>query len=82
MAISNLVNYNSASHTKTRGIGIGGHRGQGSPYSLQQAVAKSYNKPVNQVLSPQLLHMLLVLKHELTSGMHYLDNSNVSLTVN
>ena len=59
----------------------GGHRGQ-----LQQAV-------VNKLLSlttslsvesdnAQLLHMLLVLEHELTSGVRYLDNSNISLTVN
>jgi len=30
----------------------------------------------------QQLHMLLVFKRGLTSGQHYLDNSNISLTVN
>jgi len=30
----------------------------------------------------QQLLLLLVLKRELTSGVHYLDNSNISLTVN
>jgi len=30
----------------------------------------------------QLLYMLLVLEHELTSGVRYLDDSNIALTVN
>ena len=67
-----------------RGVGIGG-RGP-CPLSLQQVV-------VNKLLSlttslsaesdnAQLLQMLLVLERELTSGVRYLDNSNISLMVN
>ena len=67
-----------------RGVGIGG-RGP-CPLCLQQVV-------VNKLLSlttslsaesdnAQLLQMLLVLERELTSGVRYLDNSNISLMVN
>ena len=63
-----------------RGVGIGGARGARAPLSLKQAV-------VNKLLilttslsvesdNAQLLHTLLVLECELTSGVCYLDNSN------
>ena len=64
---------------------MGNHRGQG-PLSLQQAVVHIFVSLITSLSvesdNAQLLHTLLVLDHELTSGVCYLDNSNISLTVN
>ena len=68
-----------------RGIRTGGATGARAPFSIHQVV-------VNKLLSlttslsvesdnAQQLHTLLVLEREL-NGTRYLDNSNISLTVN
>ena len=77
-----------------RGVGIGGatgaralpslqHKGQGPP-SLQRTVVNKLLSLTTSLLvesdNIQLLHTLL--EHELTSGVRYLDNFNISLVVN
>ena len=66
-----------------RGVGIrGGHRA----LSLQQLVVNKSLSLTTSLLvksdNAQLLHALLVLERELTSGACYLDNSYISLAVN
>ena len=65
---------------------MGGATGARAPLSLQQAVVNKLVSLTTSLLvesdNAQLLQTLLVLECELTSGVHYLDNSIISLTVN
>ena len=63
-----------------RGVGMGGG------LSLQQAIVNKLLSLTTSLFAEsenaQLLQTLLVLERELTSGVRYLDNSNISLMVN
>jgi len=66
--------------------GVVVERGDRAPLSLQQAVVNKLLSLTTSLLAKsdnaQLLQTLLVLECELTSGVRYLDISNISLMVN